>query len=443
MRIKKESSGAKQFESVYLNQPFSAPPIFDIKELVSIIQNRLNCHGDNLWLLQTDAPYMRKYVTDLMTDGLGADVEKSMRHTSISLMIMHDAIIYWSWEWIMEEVLKVQGLRMKHRDAINAGHLLPEEYGNALGSLEALLLEKLKWCARTAGCVLPSRPGFRDSWVSKGAGGIMFTWRKNDGLIIYERLFADRLQYCLESMVCDEDYMAISDDRTPHQDYSVLFAMLDEYLKDCLKDGKKNEAARLDAVLYRLFSDLASVHQILAMVQLHRPHAPKASFDDVKEIREGKAWRYARATFLAQETFAKCEADPVSGKFKTVVGKVQHEEDADEKYAAEIHLGARLEKFMTTPKPTGHRSTQARLNAEDKERENLSSFWEAMRERHRSTCSRIGIETHDTEADLKVLAADSDPEYVQMIQVNRDNVLAGITAGYQAKTTKGLNLDAT
>lgn len=57
-----KQSGMVEFWSPYTNQAYSAPPVFDIDKLLSIVQTRLDAANDHLWFLQTEPAYMRRYI---------------------------------------------------------------------------------------------------------------------------------------------------------------------------------------------------------------------------------------------------------------------------------------------------------------------------------------------------------------------------------------------
>lgn len=60
--IADNSANMDRFESVYLNQSYSTPPVFDIHKLVSLAKCRLDWHTDHLWLLQSNTRYMRRTI---------------------------------------------------------------------------------------------------------------------------------------------------------------------------------------------------------------------------------------------------------------------------------------------------------------------------------------------------------------------------------------------
>lgn len=68
MRKATDNSSCVEFASVFINQPFSAPPTFDIKSLLAIAEAQVNLHADHLWLLQIDPLSLRRYV-NLVIEG--------------------------------------------------------------------------------------------------------------------------------------------------------------------------------------------------------------------------------------------------------------------------------------------------------------------------------------------------------------------------------------
>jgi len=81
---------------------------------------------------------------------------------------------------------------------------------------------------------------------------------------------------------------------------SELFAILGDHLSNVAKLGKKKDIARLDEVLYTIYSDLSALHQMMFMVRLYQPRVSVPTLEDAKKIETGKAWRYARAGYLDQ-----------------------------------------------------------------------------------------------------------------------------------------------
>lgn len=140
-------------------------------------------------------------------------------------------------------------------------------------------------------------------------------------------------------------------DRAPRHDYSMLFAILDDYLRDCEKKGKKKEIARLDEVLYALYSDMSAIHQILALIRLRRPYAGRRDFDAVKRSESERAWTYINKHFLEQSPWRYIRPGS-DGKWEEV-HTIVNREKGSEKIKAEQHLAELLTKFLDLPPPKG------------------------------------------------------------------------------------------
>jgi hypothetical protein len=71
---------------------------------------------------------------------------------------------FWTWEWILQEVQKIQILRSRYRDNIYPGTPLPPVYAQSVGGLGALLVDLIQRLGVHTKALLPSRPGFRAKW---------------------------------------------------------------------------------------------------------------------------------------------------------------------------------------------------------------------------------------------------------------------------------------
>ena len=90
------TTSAIEFASVYLNQPFSAPPLFNVSALFGLCQSQLDMHGDHLWLLQTDASYIRRYAAIVLDGHMDQNLTKVNKSIYMSSVLMRDAVTFWS-----------------------------------------------------------------------------------------------------------------------------------------------------------------------------------------------------------------------------------------------------------------------------------------------------------------------------------------------------------
>jgi hypothetical protein len=244
------------------------------------------------------------------------------------------------------------------------------------------------------------------------------------------------MDFCLTTMVMDP-MVEMDADRMPRHDYSMLFAILDEHIKECEKRGKKEdreEIGRLDEVLYALYSDLSALHQTLSLLRFRRPHAPRRDLNDVRATESRRGWRYLNKDFLDRCRWQKVPVSPES-KSKDAHMAVSTEEISN-RIKAEQHLVRLLTDFLESLPPKGPRNTKAWLEDFDAQRAALSRFWEAMRQRHKSTLLRLGFQEADIILDLKALSADTSPEHIQAINAQRDEVLNEITRKEAEKASK-------
>jgi hypothetical protein len=220
------------------------------------------------------------------------------------------AMTYWIWEWILQEARKVEMLGTKYRDSIYPGAPLPPPYARAVGCLETLLFYLTEREAKLTYLLLPFRPGYSAKWDVQYLQQLQtfaHTLPKRKDIKNFIELYSyDPLDFCLstlagtlfgpikEAVDADKEY-------TFHEP-SELFAILDDHLLTAIKLGKKAEVARLDEILYNLYSDLSALHQMLFIVRLHRPRVSIVpSLEDAKKTESGKAWRYIRAGYLDQD----------------------------------------------------------------------------------------------------------------------------------------------
>jgi hypothetical protein len=136
-----DKSSCVEFASVFVNQPFSAPPYFSVQALLDIAQAQLNLHADHLWILQIDPSSLRRYATAMVEGSHQKHLTSHNQHVVIALKLMEDVMTFWTWEWISQGVKKIQNLEAEYKDNIFPGTALPPAYSQAVESLGALIVE--------------------------------------------------------------------------------------------------------------------------------------------------------------------------------------------------------------------------------------------------------------------------------------------------------------
>lgn len=81
------------FASLFLNQPVSAPPIFDVDKYLSMARARMKEARDQLWLLQTEPSYMR-YTMKYLNQDACLSLKLARMHTLSLPMNLY--MICWS-----------------------------------------------------------------------------------------------------------------------------------------------------------------------------------------------------------------------------------------------------------------------------------------------------------------------------------------------------------
>ncbi|KAL2071114.1 hypothetical protein VTL71DRAFT_12349 [Oculimacula yallundae] len=423
LRVQGDNPNTREFASTYLNQPFSPPPTFDIATILGVVQTRLHLHGDHLWLLQTDPGYFRRYSSLLLEGGLEDNLTQINKYKASTLVMQQDIAWFLSWEWLQEEVQKLQLIYNKIEESSGTDDTGLNEYLRSSGSLEALLLEQFRWRSDYIGQIIPLRPGFRRNWMTKYLQRLQSSAvehaRADPKALLPGYFFTDRLEFCLSGMFADhtlEHPLEITQQdepetpektpvRRPRHDYSMLFGILDEYLSDCHKQGKRDEIARIDEVLYTLLTDLSAVHQILMMVQLNRPRGCRTELEEAQASETGTAWRYINKGFMNHQMWQG------SGTPMKEPGKL--------KIAAEEHLGRLFTRFMECPNP-----------------ETKSSPRSGMRERHKSALLRLGFGNEDVHHNFKTLSADEQPAHLKSVEAERKEVLAVIAEKEASRVAK-------
>ncbi|KAH9214323.1 hypothetical protein DL95DRAFT_503717, partial [Leptodontidium sp. 2 PMI_412] len=392
---------AHQIDSIYLNQPFSAPPLFDVHELSAVAKLQVAMHGDHLYILQTDPRYMRRYAAQILKGERDANLLQKHKNSSTALELMRAAARFWSWESILEETQKIEALYEKARNNTHPDFPFTVEYKASLGHLKRLLWAESKWRETCIENVLPHRSGFskdyKFEWFQDDESASCIPMRVDLGTTAVSNFFGDRLEFCLRTLIQDPWQNPELQELVEFQDHSVrrfepsaIFGILDEHLGDCHRKGLKDELSRLDDVLYQFYTDLSAIHQMTAMLRLHQLTFPKLVLKDTKNLT--------------------------------------NREEPAHKITADERLGSLFETFIKTPVPKGNRFTQTWLDQSEAEQAALDGFWEGMRERHRSTLTRLEFGSEDIESDLKPLSAASTPEHVLEIKRRREEILATIAA---------------
>ncbi|MCJ1250205.1 hypothetical protein MMC30_007431 [Trapelia coarctata] len=382
-----KQTGTVELWSPYTNQAFSAPPTFNINNLMSIVQTRLDAASDHLWFLQTEPAYMRRYIRILYQGGFYKAAKREEAGALLVQELFKDFKTCSWWRWTKIEFDYAESVVDCFRDNVHPGERLPPRCDRALGALELLLVNRVIDCANHLSLVVNHRPGFRNRWSIEhrpDVGTSVFQLDRKSMTDTKEVFHEDPLEWCLLQM------QGLPDKQT-NFDHAMLFAFLEHHLAK----STPKERARLDETLYRKVSDLAAYHEMLVSVRLRRPQNEPRDMDEVKVSDNREAWKVIDLSiFLA---------------------------DRDS-----IRLGASLlEDFYEADVPTGPKNT-AWLKQSQSIRKALEAFWTGLRECSHKLFNSSDFNTQEVLNTLKVIAANLSPEYIDVIQAEQDQVLASI-----------------
>jgi hypothetical protein len=394
------------FASSYINQPFSAPPLFDIKKLRSVAQIGTNAAEDHLWLLQTDSAYMRHFLK-LSTTAQIAKFE-DLPHNFIGLEMAHEAHAVWTWRWIAAEVENLE--RIYDPKRIKRGEPLPPDINHALGSLETLITYLIGRVAEALWISWACRPGFSSICTVKRREGSSHIFEiHEDGVWDSERFRDDPLAWCLKGLLYKPGRL----DDIRAYDHAMLYTFLDHLLAT----GSSEDSARLDEVLFPKFSNLAVLHEMRDMVLLHRPRSTKLELEDFKKTESRASWE------LLEMNFLEITLDRLKGRnTKRIFSRLLSDFEATQE-----------------PDPTGKRDKRW-LNNSDSVQKSLTAFWDAVKEQYEVVFKELGLKEEVKSELLQDLSRHKTPEHLAILKEQRDEILAIIEeerAQRFARSTKG------
>jgi hypothetical protein len=380
--------------SKFVQTPFTGPPHFDVDALVTLVRSRVTATGDHLGLLQTEAPYFRRYLRKLYQMQTVETVrEKSTATTVLTWELIEDVNIHWLWRCVMLEFEHLQALYHRFRDSITPGEVLPKKIDQALGAIELVLVNAIHERSQQLQAIIIQRPGFRCNYVhhdtTMDAKGIYTTTYRvkefaadanESNAVIYRE---QRLWWILLQLQSE-----------PDSHTRFRYAMLLDILDDHLANSTSKERARLDEILYEKLSDYASLLELLWSVRLHCPRNTIRSTAECKGIEDRIFWRVAKTATNAQNP-------DITGTVKA------------------------LQAFRNTNAPAGPRNPEW-LQQFDRTHEALQHFWRELAYAQQGAYKKNGFSEANIESSMESLQTWSDPEYTARFMQKREQVEAGM-----------------
>jgi hypothetical protein len=219
---------------------------------------------------------------------------------------------YYCWRWVEIECRHVEQVHKEFGDGTIPGQPLPVRYDRALGALELFLVNQVIFRARFLEQVLPLTPGFSRHWSLQRTGDLPpgpAQAIRNSSTNSKESLAEDPLDWCLTQMLGKPDEQS-------HFHHDMLFAFLQHHLST----ANAKEKGRLGENIYQHLSDIATSHEMLVSIRLHRPQNTARMLDEVKVTENREGCKRLRK-----------ELSPVSGKVLENVGSALIEDIYREK----------------------------------------------------------------------------------------------------------------
>lgn len=393
-QVELKRSGRIDQWSTYVNQPFSPPPFFDINNMLEKAIARKNVVGDHLWLLQTDPAYLRQAIQTAAENFPQGHPTEEVHTFAVTEIIYHAIWGYWSWATIVEACCNVRTLQLEFRDSIQPGLPLPPKYEQVLQELELLLSCQFRLRLEPLHMMLAWRPGFRKYYKFDYSN-------PNDvvaaGLLDIAQLHSnDPLFFMLHLLLADPD--------SPEPDNFDL-AVKWSFLEDHLANTTQEDSERLDEFLYERYTDYAAIQELFSNTHRHLPMPSLLMELDSFELEKIKS--------LGRPTVLRHQIERVTEQYYMR----PHDKDGTK---ALLGFSRAFDSHLTK----ADLNDQMRLEQFDATRAALNNFWSLLRRKRQSIFKKRGNvwSSEDIDEDLRLISADLEPTYQNMIAVERQRI---------------------
>jgi hypothetical protein len=406
-------AGFKQSNNIelwsdYVNQPFSAPPKFDVEHYCSVAEARMQAAQDHLWLLQTDPSYFRRFVK---ASAVGEVYRTAWRHVLVANDIIVAVEDYMIWRTLHAEWSCIQDYYRRYRDSIHPGQQLPRRLELNLAILETALLIVVDQRIEHLSTYIAQRPGFQHLWkwtILCTPPGIlgegMFDRERKTG---YPPVYhgGDTLDWTLTELQGRPNDSACFDNQE-------LFARLEAHLAE----ASSEERARLDGTVYEKMSDFAAKNEMLFALRLHRPAFARRGKEEAPE--------------MLRENSTPCSRLLTRG---TGIHKSK---------PADFPVGS-LEIFEQLA-PAAGRKNEAWLDCRTAERSILTRFWDQARKTFREELTFTRMEQEEIDDAISVISVSNSVEYAELVENERlqvADVVAAVAAAALTKSTANVTTE--
>ncbi|KAG9239749.1 hypothetical protein BJ875DRAFT_479170 [Amylocarpus encephaloides] len=390
-------SGRVELWSTSINEPFSAPPSFDIDIMLRKATASLNAMDDHLWLMQTNPTYLRRTIYKAV-DGY----PEQKQPKNIQGHIINDIHIwvwsYWSWHAIVEALQNTKELHTQFKDDIHPGAPLPPTYEASLQELEMLLESQLRLRYQALPLLQSERFYFQRlfKFESTSPDSIGPT-----GIIdIPDPLKNEPLFYALNVLYTEPDSKELE-----NYDMGTKWAFLEDHLATSTPEA----AGRLDEGLYDHFTDYAAVQDLFKSTHTHLPAPPWLEELDSYSLEQAKS--------LGRPTVFHHQIE----KILEEMYRFAHANDSANDSAKVLSMFTK----MFDNYAAADVNDEELLTRFDMSWAQLRAFWGKFR-RERTAVFKYKPKIwtkSEVDKDLKVISVDLEPEWKEMILAERQKLM--------------------
>ena len=384
-------AGRSARTSCYRLPVVTEPPVLAPEVLYSLADVRRAAAEDDLWLLQTDVPYIQHVATQVYNSTVVQQLEEEYRWPETVGEVLVDAINRAGrWQCIAAQCQVIQGLYAQYSHIIGPGKSLPLEYNRSLLALKYMCGLFATSLMQRIGRLLTRMKGSSGYYkVAKNADGYVYAHMEQlmdkERRVIFD-LKVDPLYYAIFYLFEPCSY-------PPSQQISFSAGLLLDYLEDHLAHAPHDDKKRLDRCLYDSVSDIAALDQILSALKCHRP----VLFFDADNC-DGNVLLQSQTASRAVEA----RATPFSVRNVKI-------------------LAEKLKHFVEAPWPKGIKDDPWLAQATENRRR-LSMLWTEMHGIRRCHGNLLRSDPQAIEDGIKLISADTSEEYLAEVKAEKEVV---------------------
>ncbi|EHK99803.1 hypothetical protein M7I_4298 [Glarea lozoyensis 74030] len=311
---------------------------------------------------------MRRYIRVMAQGIFYKAIPKHAEGLLLTTQLSRAVYNFWRMTWIRSECEHVRGIRDRFRDSIRPGQPLPKAYDRALGALELLVVNG-----------------------DPQLGEDLLHMERNPAAPVDQKLLYDQdpLEWCLTQLQGRPDVQT-------NYDHAVMFSFLEAHLaKSNAKDN-----ARIDELLFQELSDLASCHEILVSIRLHRPQNEACDLDELLES-ETEMSRIAWKTWKpdAQLSLDKKDISKLGADFS--------------------------DSFHQATTPVGKKNT-VWLKNQKLMRTALENFWDGLKKSCALALGQSGLMAGEISFCTEIISATTNPDYKALVEGEERAVMEAV-----------------